>query len=86
MGEATEMFPEYMFAEDASKYLLTTSRKLALYRKYQLIKFSKLGKNYIYKRGWLDQFMEDWNGYDMSNEEAVKQSIREKQWKATHNV
>lgn len=76
--------PEYMYAEEASVYLRTTSRKLGLYRKYKLLKCGKLGKNYVYKKDWLDQFMEEWSGYDLSNEEAVKQSIRSKEWRENH--
>lgn len=79
-----ELVPGYMFAKDAADYLRTTTRKISLYRRNGLLKFGKLGKNYVYKVSWLDEFMEAWSGYDLSNESAVKLAIKEKQWRQTH--
>lgn len=75
---------EYMFGEEAAEYLHTTERKISLYRRYKLLKFGKLGKNFIYKREWLDEFMNDWIGYDLSNEKMVKLAINRKEWNRKH--
>ena len=80
-----DLKPEYMFAKQASEYLLTTERKLSLYRRYGLLKWSKLGKNYVYKRQWLDDFMNEWSRYDLSNEDAVRLAINAKKWKEKHD-
>ncbi len=81
-----DLAPDYMFGADASKYLLTTERKLSLYRRYGLLKYSKLGKNYVYRKQWLDEFMETWSGYDLSNEDKVRLAINGKKWKEGHQV
>jgi len=81
-----ELVSDYMFGADASKYLLTTERKLALYRRYGLLKYSKLGKNFVYRRQWLDEFMENWKGYDLSNEGKVRLAINGKRWKEEHKL
>lgn len=75
---------EYMFAEQASQYLKTTERKISLYRRYGLLKYAKLGKNYVYRQDWLDEFMEVWQGYDLSNEKQIKFSINAKEWRKKH--
>ena len=85
MTNEKELMPDYMFAEGASAYLQTTTRKIALYRKYKLLKYGKLGKNYVYKKSWLDDFMEEWAGYDLSNETAVRLAINGKRWKEKHS-
>ena len=54
---------EYMLAEEAAEYLRTTTRKLALFRKNHLVKYSKFGKKFVYKKSWLDSFLK--NGLDM---------------------
>ncbi len=77
---------DYLYAKDASEYLHTTTRKIALYRKYRLLKYSKLGKNYVYRKVWLDDFMETWAGYDLSNEDNVRLAIRAKEWKTNHKI
>lgn len=79
-----DLMPEYMFAPESAKYLKTTTVKIALFRKYGLLKWSKLGKNYCYKKQWLDEFMEAWSGYDLSNERAIKLAVNSKKWKVTH--
>lgn len=84
MTAVNDLKPEYMFAEDASKYLMTTTRKIALYRQYGLLKYSKLGKHYTYKKSWCDQFMEEWSGYDLSNEAKIRESINAKNWRTKH--
>lgn len=80
----TDLVPGYMFAEEAAAYVKTTTRKISLYRRNGLLKAGKLGKNYVYRKEWLDEFMEAWAGYDLSNEEAVKLAIREKEWRMKH--
>ena len=80
----SDVAPDYMYGAEASKYLLTTERKLSLYRRYGLLKYSKLGKHYVYRRQWLDEFMENWSGYDLSNEDKVKLAINGKKWREAH--
>ena len=74
----------YLFAEEAAQYLRTTTRKISLYRRYGLLKSGKLGKSYLYKKEWLDQFMHDWIGYDLSNESMVQLAIKRKEWEQKH--
>lgn len=81
----TDLKPEYMYGAEASDYLRTTERKLSLYRRNGLLKWSKLGKNYCYKKQWLDEFMDAWSGYDLSSEQAVRLAINSKKWKETHD-
>lgn len=81
-----DLLPEYMFKEEASQYLHTTSRKLALYRKHGLLRWSKFGKNFVYKKSWLDDFAETWACHDLSNEEAVRLAVRSKEWKDKHHL
>lgn len=80
------LLPDYMYAEEAAEYLHSNERKLALLRKMGLVKYNKLGKAFIYRKDWLDQFMEDWEGYDMSNPEQIRASIQFKAWKKKHKM
>lgn len=70
--------------EEAAQYLCTTERNLAVLRKYELIKYAKCGKRFIYQREWLDQFLNEWAGYDLSNEANIKFAIHSKAWKEKH--
>ncbi len=81
----TDLLPEYLYQKEASKYLMTTERKIAIFRKYGMLKCAKLGKNYVYRREWLDSFMEEWSGFDLSNEEKIKLAIHSKEWHETHD-
>lgn len=76
--------PQYMDSEKASQYLCIPIRKLNLYRSEGLIKAVRCGKGYLYRQSWLDQFMEDFAGYDVSNREKIRQAINEKKWRAAH--
>ena len=75
------MEKEYFTQEEAAEYLHTNSRKIGLYRRNKLIKYGKLGKKYIYRKEWLDDFMTEWSGYDLSNREAMFNSMALKAWK-----
>ena len=75
---------ETMTSEDASAYLGTTSRNLALLRKYNLVKFAKCGKRFMYRKDWLNQFLDEWVGYDLSSEGNIKLAINGKKWKEKH--
>ena len=77
----TNLVPGYMFAPAAAEYICTTERTIGLFRRYKLLKAGKLGKNYVYRKEWLDEFMETWAGYDLSNETAVKLAVKEKEGK-----
>lgn len=76
--------PQYMDSEEASEYLRIPIRKLNLYRSEGLIKAVRCGKGYLYRQTWLDQFMEDFAGYDVSNTEKIRLAINEKKWRLTH--
>ncbi|MBR2812177.1 MAG: hypothetical protein IKD69_12440 [Solobacterium sp.] len=81
-----DLNPEYMFPDEAAKYLKTTQKKLALFRKYQLVKYTRFGKTFVYKKTWLDDFAEEWAGYDLSNEGRIRLSMKEKDWRQTHDI
>ena len=81
-----ELVPGYWFGDRSALYLNTTERKISLYRRHGLLKFAKFGKNYVYRKEWLDEFAESWAGYDLSNEDKVKLAIREKDWRAAHGM
>ena len=80
-----EKMKEYYTQAEAADYLQTTGRKIGLYRRHKLIKYAKLGKKYLYKKAWLDEFMEEWQGYDLSNEESIYTSIALKEWRTAQH-
>ena len=82
----SDLKPGYFYAPESARYLNTTTRKISLYRRYNLLKFAKFGKNYVYRKEWLDEFAETWAGYDLSNESKVKLAIREKEWRTAHDM
>ena len=79
------MEKEYYTQAEAAEYLQTTGRKIGLYRKYKLIKYAKLGKKYLYKKAWLDEFMEDWSGYDLSNLDKIYTALALKEWRTNRH-
>lgn len=81
-----ELRGDYVYAEEASKYLHVTIRKISLYRRYGMLKSVKVGRNYVYRLQWLDDFMESWAGYDLSNAEKIKSAIRERGWRKSHDA
>ena len=79
-----EKMKEYYTQAEAADYLQTTGRKIGLYRRCKLIKYAKLGKKYLYRKSWLDEFMEEWQSYDLSNEESIYTAVALKTWRLTH--
>ncbi|MBQ6452708.1 MAG: hypothetical protein IJJ29_12390 [Solobacterium sp.] len=77
-------FPEYLNKKEAAAYICSTVKKIALFRKEGMLKFSKLWNEYIYKKYRLDDFMEQWAGYDLSNPEKIRAAVRLKEWKKRH--
>ena len=77
--EQRQLLPEYLDKKQAAEYGRTTTKKLALFRKYGLLKYAKVGQEFIYKKSWIDSFMETWAGYDLSNETKIRAAIRTKQ-------
>ena len=77
--ERRQLLPEYLDKYQAAEYGRTTTKTLALFRKYGLIKYVKVGQEFIYKKSWIDEFMETWAGYDMSNPEKIRASMKERQ-------
>ena len=74
------LIADYVYGDEASKYLRITERKLSLYRRYGMLKYSRLGKNYVYRKQWLDDFMEEWSCTDLSNEEKIRLAINGRKW------
>lgn len=85
-GLFSDLAPGYYYDEESARYLKTTTRKISLYRRYKLLKYAKFGKAYVYRKEWLDQFAEEWAGYDLSNESKVRLAIQEKEWRAAHGM
>ena len=75
----------YLFGDEAAKYLRCGKRKVALFRKYGLLKSCKYGKNYVYKVSWLDEFSEEWAGTDLSNEAKIRLAINSRAWREKHS-
>ena len=88
MNEETrkDMLPEYLTRDEAGDYLQVDGRKIDMFRKNGLLRFGRLGRNYIYKKTWLDDFMEEWSGYDLSSEDNIRLSIKSRNWRDTHNI
>ena len=82
--DRSDLKPGYVDGEGAAVYLNSTTRKVALFRQHKLLKFAKLGKTYVYKLSWLDDFMETWAGYDLSNESKIINAIAERDWRQKH--
>lgn len=76
-----DLSPEYLMKEEAASYLCCTCRKISLFRQHQMLKYAKFGRHYVYKKTWLDDFAEEWAGYDLSNEYEIIRSIHEKERK-----
>lgn len=84
--ENTDLNPAYLFKNESAKYLRTTERKISLYIRYGLLRYAKYGKNYVIRKDWLDEFAEQWSGYDLSNEDKIKLAINARKWKVKHSV
>ena len=84
--DRNDLDKNYLFKDESAKYLRTTERKISLYIRYGLLKYTKFGKNYVIKKEWLDEFAEQWSGYDLSNERKIRASINAKRWKEKHSV
>ena len=86
LDKKSDLMPEYMFKDETAVYLRTTERKISMYIKYGLLRYTKFGKNYVVKKSWADEFADTWSGYDLSNESKIKFAIKSKQWKDTHSL
>ena len=88
MNEETrnDLLPEYFDRDEAGRYLKIDGRKIDSFRRAGLLRFGRLGRNFIYRKAWLDDFMEEWAGYDLSSEKNIRLAIRSKDWRKTHNV
>lgn len=64
--------PGYLAAEQAAAYVGMKPRNLAVWRKAGIIKFVKAGKRYFYRREWVEETMNRFIGYDISNVESIK--------------
>ena len=79
-----DLVPEFLLAPEAARYLRCTTRKVSLYRRYGLLKSARYGKNYVYKKSWLDAFADEWSGTDLSSEEKIRLALNSKNWKEKH--
>lgn len=79
-----DLKPEFYGLEESAYYLNCSDRLIPLFRKYKLLKSIKFGRHFVYKRSWLDQFAEEWAGYDLSSEHAILSAINEKEWRKKH--
>ena len=80
----SDLSNEFMYGKEAAEYLRTTERKIAMFRKHGLLKSAKYGKNYVYRVTWLNEFSEEWAGYDLSNEERLRLAVNSRKWKENH--
>lgn len=67
-----------MDSKAVAEYLHCPVRKVNLLRKYGIIKSVRFGKGYSYREEWITEMLESWNGYDLSNEDAIIASIQRK--------
>lgn len=79
-----DLKPGLILSPAAAEYLQVPARKLALFRKYGLVKTVRFGKWYAFRIEWLDEFIETWAGYDLGSEEKIRLAINARKWKATH--
>ncbi len=86
METKKDVSQEYFSRDEAGEYLQVDGRKIDSFRKAGLLRYGRLGRNYIYRKCWLDDFMEEWAGYDLSSDENIKLSIQARNWRNTHNV
>ena len=84
MTDRQELLPDYMYLEQAAEYLKTTEKKIALFRKHGILKAGRLGKCFVYRKDWLNEFMDAWADYDLSNESKIIESIALKEWRRQH--
>lgn len=78
------MKSEYLDSHETADYGCLNQRMLPIYRKYGMLKFAKLGRSFIYKKSWIDEFMETWAGVDLSNEEKIREAVAFRQWELKH--
>ena len=83
-NRSEDLMPGYMDSETASRYSTFTKRKLGLFIKYDMLKFAKVGKGYIFRKEWLDEFMEEWNGWDLGTEEKIRFAVESRKWNERH--
>lgn len=67
----------YMNGKQAATYIGMKPRNLAIWRKAGIVKFVKCGKAYFYRREWLDEVMNRFIGYDISNPDSIALAIEE---------
>lgn len=79
-----DLMPGYLDSEEASVYLRSPKRKLGLLIKHGLLRYAKLGKGYIFRKEWLDDFMENWSGYDLGTEEKIIFAKSSRSWEERH--
>lgn len=75
---------EYLEGDEAAKYLRMSPRKLPILRKYKMLKYAKFGRSFVYRREWLDQFAEQYAGYDLSNEQLISTAAAVRAWEVSH--
>lgn len=84
MNERNDLKPEYMIQEEAAKYLNVTPRSIAAMRKGGILRFLKAGKRFVYKKAWLDECVEKYAGYDISNPDSIALAVNSIKWREEH--
>ncbi len=79
-----DLRPGYFESDEIAAYLRMSPRKLPIFRKYRMLKYVKLGRSFVYRKEWADEFMEKYAGFDLSNEAAIEQAAAIRAWEAEH--
>ena len=70
----------YLTVKESAVHLRTTTRKIYLFVKYDLLKPCRFGKSYTFRVEALDAFAKAYEGYDLSNENAIRQAKAERDY------
>lgn len=65
-------------SKEVAERLHCPVRKVNLLRKYGIIKSVRFGKGYSFREEWISEMLENWSGYDLSNENAIIASVQRK--------
>lgn len=79
-----DLKPGYFEGDEVAAYLRMSPRKLPIFRKYQMLKYVKLGRSFVYRKEWADEFMERYAGFDLSSETAIEQAAAIRAWESEH--
>lgn len=72
--------------EDAAKYLRTSKSMIRTMQNQGILKATKMGHGFIFRKKDLDQIIEDWNGYDLSTPESINLALKTKKLAAGQSI